>query len=181
MMMTLFTFLAIAALTLGFLSLLIRQARGDEAALKAVPVKVSIIIVSVAAFSSLLAGFLITNINANNEAFKDRGLTSVAQIYSYYALDPVKGSPADDILAGDNTFLATPQALNDLASGRKVTVDTGSGKEASLQLFSEDGRVVPVLMYDGKEDTKITDMFYDRVENETDYPQLIPLPGLPSR
>ncbi|MFD0046979.1 hypothetical protein ACFVGV_17495 [Pseudarthrobacter scleromae] len=180
MMTTLSTFLVIAALTLGFLALLIWQAQGDEAKVRAVPVKRSIIAVTVAAFSSLLAGFLVTNISANNEALKDRGLNAAAQIDSYYALVSSKDSPADDIIAGDND-LTTPEVASDLASGRKVVLDTKSGKDASLQLFSEDGKVVPVLMYDGKEDTEITWKFRDRVENETDYPQLIPLPALPAR
>lgn len=180
MMTTLFTFLAIAALTLGFLALLIRQARGDEAKLRAVPVKGTMIGLAVATFSSLLTGFLVTNISANNEAFKDRGLTAAAQVESYYALTPTKDSTAGDILAGNNA-LATPQVINDLGSGKKVTLNTRSGKDASLQLFGEDGRIVPVLMYDGKEDTQITMKFRDHVDNGTDYPQLIPMPGLPSR
>lgn len=179
-MTTLSTMLVITALALGFLALRLRQVHGDEAKVKAVPVKGTAIFLAAATFGSLLTGFLITNIQANEKAFKDRGATAAAQIQSYYALNPVKNSTAGDIVAG-NTELTTVSALNELGSGRQVALATRSGKEASLQLFSNKGMVVPVLMYDGKEDKDITMTFSGRVDNGTDYPQLIPMPGLPQR
>jgi hypothetical protein len=72
------------------------------------------------------------------------------------------------------------QAKADLGAGRKINLRTTSGTPATLQLISTGkGEVEPVLTYDGKREGTLGS-YKDRVKNTTGYPQLLPMPALPS-
>lgn len=181
MLLTFYTCLIITALSLGFLALLMWQAAGDETKRRAIPVRQTIAGLIALTAAALLTGFTVTNVQANNEALDNRARTASAQIASFQALiayDPT--TAAGDITAG-STDLTEPEALSDLAAGRKVTLATKSGKEASIQLFTNGRDVLPVITYDGKEDKDIARPFKDKVVNDSGYPQLIPLLALETR
>lgn len=75
----------------------------------------------------------------------------------------------------------TRRECTDLAAGKTVVLRTGSGKPASVQLFSTGSGILPVVTYDGKEHKELTSPFRDSTAGGSGFPQILPLPDLPHR
>jgi hypothetical protein len=182
--MTLHTTLAIwafiAVLTLAVLALVLWQAGDDAEERKAVPVKGAVVVLVSGLVIALGAGMVSSNIAGVTAGEKARAERAFIEINSGYTLTGTPVSPAGDILAGDNP-LDDPSRVHDLAAGKVVPLRTGSGKTATVQLFSTGTEILPVVTYDGKEEKELTASFKDSIGGGSGFPQIIPLPELPRR
>jgi hypothetical protein len=182
--MTLHTTLAIwafiAVLTLFTLALVLWQAGDDMEERKTVPVKGAVVVLVSGLAIALGAGMITSNIAGVTAGEKARAERAFIQINSEYALTGTPDSPAGDILAGDNP-LDDLSRVHDLAAGKVVALRTGSGKTATVQLFSTGSGILPVVTYDGKEQKELTAAFKDSAGGSSGFPQIIPLPELPRR
>ena len=182
--MTLHSTLAIwafaAVLTLAVLALVLWQAGDDQKERKAVPVRQSVIALAAGLVLSLGAGLVSTNITTVSSGERARASGTYIQIASSFTLRTSAEAPSGDILAGNNE-LDDPVLVRDLAAGKSITLKTGSGTPAAVQLFATGDEILPVVTYDGKEEPTITASFTDKAINKSGFPQLLRLPVLPPR
>jgi hypothetical protein len=170
----------IAVMTLFTLALVLWQAGDDVEERKAVPVKGAVVVLVSGLVVALGAGMATSNIAGVAAGEKSRAEQAFIQINSGYTLTGTPDSPAGDILGGDNP-VDDMARVHDLAAGKAVVLRTGSGKPATVQLFSTGTGVLPVVTYDGKEQKELTSPFKDVAGGRSGFPQIIPLPDLPRR
>lgn len=173
--------IALSGALLGFgLLLTLLKHRHDPEGLKKVPLRASFIGWGALAALMLVGNFALSNVQANDAAYANRTKNAQMEMIAQYSLEPTLHGPLDDILRGTPDLLAGDQA-NQLNRGERITLHTGSGKPATLQLFGDGKNIVPVLIYDGKPVTEAMTPFADKAVNNAGYPQVFLLPSLPSR
>jgi hypothetical protein len=172
----------VSALVVGLaLALTLFKYRNDEVKTAKVPLRPVFTAWSATVALVVVGSFLMSNIQANDEAFNRRALNALMPIEASYTVDGTNDGPYGDIVGGNNDY-ESADFVAPINRGELVKLATKSGKPATVQLFGDGGDIVAVYTYDGKPlETPIAQSFANKGVNKSGYPQLIPASALPAR